>query len=91
MYSVDWRNPKSAFHLSLHISYPNSEDTLRAEGFGLPPGGDIMIHGIRNGWGWLGRLHRLADWTQGCIAVTNREIEEIWKLVPDGAVVEILP
>ena len=58
---------------------------------GVDPGGDIMIHGIRNGLGWLGPLHRAIDWTAGCIAVTNAEIEEIWDAVPDGIVVEIRP
>jgi murein L,D-transpeptidase YafK len=91
IYSVDGRNPKSAFHFSLHLSYPNSADTARASAMGVPPGGDIMIHGIKNGLGWLGSLHRFVDWTQGCVAVTNDEIEEIWDMVPDGIRVEIVP
>ncbi len=90
-YSVDGRNPKSAFHLSLHLSYPNSADTARASAMGVPPGGDIMIHGIKNGLGWLGSLHRFVDWTRGCVAVTNDEIEEIGDMVPDGIRVEIVP
>jgi murein L,D-transpeptidase YafK len=88
-YRVDGRNPRSAFHLSLHISYPDVQDVAAASARGEKPGGDIMIHGLRNGFGWLGPLHRLADWTAGCIAVTDAEIEEIWQTVPDGTPVEV--
>jgi murein L,D-transpeptidase YafK len=91
IYSIDGRNPKSAFHLSLHISYPNAADIKRAKALGVDPGGLIMIHGIKNGLGWIGKLHTLSDWTQGCIAVTDSEIEEIWELVPNGTIVEIVP
>ena len=88
-YRIDGRNANSAFYLSLHISYPDATDTARARSRGKEPGGDIMIHGIRNGLGWLGSLHRRADWTAGCIAVTDSEIKEIWSAVPDGTPVEI--
>lgn len=88
-YRIDWRNPNSIAHLSLHISYPNAEDSARAAAEGVPPGGNIMIHGIANGWGFLGSLHRLRDWTDGCIAVTNAEMQEIWSLVPDGTPIVI--
>lgn len=88
-YEIDWRNPNSIAHLSLHISYPDAEDRARAAAEGLPPGGNIMIHGIANGWGFLGGLHRLRDWTDGCIAVTNAEMQEIWSLVPDGTPIVI--
>ncbi len=84
-YVIDWRNPRSQYHLSLHISYPNKADIERARELGVPPGGDIMIHGLKDGQ----RLE--TDWTQGCIAVTNEEMNEIWALVPDGTVVEINP
>jgi len=90
-YIIDGRNPNSAFHKSLHISYPSELDVLRARALGKPPGGDIMIHGIKNGLGWVGRLHTASDWTQGCIAVTDDDIEEIWASVPDGTPVEITP
>jgi murein L,D-transpeptidase YafK len=90
-YRLDWRNPNSRFHLSLHISYPDDADRARAAGAGVPPGGDIMIHGLRNGLGWIGKLHRFVDWTDGCIALTNREIEEIWRAVDDGTPIEIRP
>lgn len=90
-YVIDKRNAASEYHLSLHISYPNDDDRRRAAKLGMPPGGDIMIHGLPNGKGWLGPSHRLYDWTLGCVAVTNEEIEEIWKLVPVGTPVEIRP
>lgn len=73
-YIIDSRNNKSRYHLSLHISYPGSKDIQRAKALGVSPGGNIMIHGIMNGFGWLGRFHRWIDWTKGCIAVTNSEI-----------------
>ena len=88
-YRIDARNPRSAFHLSLHISYPDARDTATAVTRGEKPGGDIMIHGIRNGLGWLGTFHRWADWTAGCVAVTVAEMEEVWRVVPDGTSVEI--
>ena len=90
-YVIDFRKRDSAFHRALHISYPNSEDVRRAQSRGVSPGGQIMIHGLRNGLGGLGELHRLRDWTDGCIAVTNSEIEEIWAAVPDGTPIEIRP
>lgn len=91
LYFIDKHDPNSSFHWSLHISYPSASDRERARRDGVRPGGDIMIHGIKNGLGFIGRLHRFADWTQGCIALTNPEIEEIYKAVPDGTPVEIRP
>lgn len=90
-YIIDYRKADSSFHKALHISYPSEADTLQAKARGVNPGGFIMVHGIRNGLGAIGRLHRLADWTNGCIAVTNAEIEEIWRAVPDGIPIEIRP
>ena len=90
-YIIDSRNSNSDYHLSLHISYPNEKDKMRAKELGVSPGGDIMIHGIKNGLGWVGALHAGIDWTQGCIAVANEEMEEIYKLVPNGTIVEIRP
>ncbi|MGD0890822.1 MAG: L,D-transpeptidase family protein [Terracidiphilus sp.] len=90
-YVIDARNAASEYHLSLHVSYPNAEDRNRAAKLGVAPGGDIMIHGLPNGKGWIGGGHRMYDWTLGCVAVTNEEIEEIWKLVPVGTPVEIRP
>ena len=79
------------YHLSLHISYPNKADKAQAEAKNESPGGDIMIHGLPNGFGFISRAHLLYDWTEGCIAVTNKEIEEIWHMVTDGTPIEILP
>jgi murein L,D-transpeptidase YafK len=90
-YFIDSRNKDSRYHLSLHISYPNEKDKKRAKELGVSPGGDIMIHGIKNGFSWVGDSHSEIDWTKGCIAVTDEEIEEIEKLVPNGTVVEIRP
>ena len=90
-YVIDSKNPQSMFHLSLHISYPSAADRLRAEKLHAPAGGAIMIHGLANQFAYLGPLHRQTDWTDGCVAVTNAEIEEIWKLVPVGTKVEIRP
>ena len=90
-YVLDSKNPHSVFHLAMHISYPNSSDRERALKEGAAPGGSIMVHGIKNGLGWLGRLHRLVDWTDGCIALTNAEMDQFWKLVPEGTPIEIRP
>jgi len=91
LYVIDSRNQASRFHRALHISYPNEADKERARKLSLDPGGDIMIHGIQNGLGWVGASQRLIDWTDGCIAVTDEQIEEIWRLVPNGTPVEIRP
>ncbi len=90
-YVIDWRLEESAFHRALHISYPNSEDVRRARERGVDPGGAIMIHGLPNNLAIIGSVHTVVDWTDGCIAVTNAEIEEIWRLVRDGVPIEILP
>ncbi len=90
-YTIVSRNRHSDYHLSLRISYPNEKDVRRAKELGVSPGGDIMIHGIKNGLSWVGGFHTKIDWTEGCIAVTNNEMEEIARLVPDGTPVEIRP
>jgi len=90
-HTIVGRNPKSAFHKSLRISYPNAADRERARREGVDPGGDIMIHGLPNGQGDVGAAHTQSDWTEGCIAGTDQEIEEIWRLVPDGTPVRINP
>ena len=91
IYTIDSRNKDSQYHLSLRISYPNEKDKIRARELGVSPGGDIMIHGIKNGLSWVGDLHAGVDWTKGCIAVSDEEIEEIDRLVPTGTIVEIRP
>ncbi len=90
-YIIDSHNKRSRYHRSLHISYPNEKDRKRAEELGVSPGGDIMIHGIKKGFSWVGDAHTEVDWTQGCIAVTDEEIEEIARLTPNGTIVEIRP
>ena len=90
-YIIDSRNSNSGYHLSLHISYPNEIDRRRAKELGVSPGGNIMIHGIKNGLSWVGAYHAEVDWTKGCIAVTDQEMEEIYRLVPNGTTVEIRP
>jgi murein L,D-transpeptidase YafK len=91
LYVIDSKNARSRFHLALHVSYPNAADRARARKAGVDPGGAIMIHGLESKYAWLGSLHRNVDWTDGCIAVTNAEIEEIWRLIDIGTPVEIKP
>lgn len=90
-YKIDLRNPHSQFHLSLRVSYPNAQDREWARLHHVDPGGAIMIHGLPSAYAYLGAEHRKTDWTDGCIAVTNEEIEEIWAMVQIGATVEIRP
>jgi murein L,D-transpeptidase YafK len=92
-YILDWRNPRSLYHKSIHVSYPNAEDAASARVRGLDPGGMIMIHGRPN---YIDSPRILAeydnrDWTNGCIAVKNAEMDEIWKAVRDGTPIRILP
>lgn len=91
IYAIDYRNPHSDYHLALHISYPSPEDEARAAARGVPAGYDIMIHGLPNGHGWIDTFGHWKDWTAGCIALTDDEIEELWRVTPDGTPVEIRP
>ncbi|MBS1813524.1 MAG: L,D-transpeptidase family protein [Acidobacteria bacterium] len=88
-YRITEHNSHSDYHLSLRVSYPTPEQQRTAAQAGIQPGGDIMVHGIANGFGWIGPLQRMKDWTAGCMAVTDPEIEEIYRSVPDGTVIEI--
>ena len=88
-YRIVAHNPSSAFHLSLRIGYPTPEQIAAAAKRGVDAGGDIMIHGLPNDRGWIGSRHTQFDWTEGCVAVTNREIEWLYKAVADGTPVEI--
>jgi len=90
-YTIDARSAESHYHKAFHISYPNSEDKRRAAKLGVSPGGAVMIHGLPNGKGYLGSMHRMYDWTLGCVALTDEEIDELWNLVPVGTPVEIRP
>lgn len=91
VYRIDAKNAHSHYHLALHVSYPDAKDRERARKLGVSPGGDIMIHGLPDRYAYLGLLQSKYDWTDGCIAVSNSEIEEIWKLVPVETPVEIRP
>jgi murein L,D-transpeptidase YafK len=91
VFRIDFRNPQSKYHKSLHISYPDAAHVQRANAMGVLAGGDIMIHGLPPAYAKLGAAHSQYDWTNGCIAVTDAEIEEIWRAVPDGAVIQIKP
>jgi murein L,D-transpeptidase YafK len=88
-YVIDFRKADSAYHLSLHISYPNAADRAASLKMGVPTGGAIFIHGLPNAYPLS--IAPKVDWTQGCIALDNAEIEEIWRLVPDGTAVMIVP
>ena len=92
IYTINSRNPNSGYHKNLGISYPNAADIANAAKLGKPAGGDIKIHGLRNGSAaYIGKSHHLKDWTAGCIAVTNTEIDELYKTVKHNAVIEIFP
>jgi murein L,D-transpeptidase YafK len=91
VYLLDSRNPHSQFYKSIHISYPNASDRAAARQKGVSPGGDVFVHGLPNGYRYVGAAHRLKDWTDGCIAVTDQEMDEIWLAAPDGTPIEIRP
>lgn len=90
-YTISAKNPNSSYHKNLGISYPNASDLVAARKLGKPAGGHIKIHGMRNGFGFLSRFHRLMDWTYGCLAVTNAEVDELYEHTPVGTPIEILP
>lgn len=91
LYRIDGRNPESEYHLSLHVSYPNAVDRARAGLWGKQPGGNIMIHGLPPGYESVGVEHTQHDWTDGCIAVTDREMDQLWRAVPDGTPIDLKP
>ncbi|RJS94491.1 murein L,D-transpeptidase family protein [Salinisphaera sp. Q1T1-3] len=86
-YTLDWRNPDSRFYRSLHVSYPDQADRDQAAALGVPPGSNIMIHGQPG----YDDVPRSGDWTNGCIAVSNHAIDDIWARVPDGTPIHIYP
>lgn len=90
-YYISDKNSNSGYHKNLSISYPNSVDIKNAKKYGKSTGGDIKIHGIKNGFGGIGKFHRWIDWTKGCIAITDEEIDELFKLVKIGTPIEINP
>lgn len=90
-YFLDYKKSDSSFYKAIHISYPNMENQTKAKERGVNPGGLIMIHGQKNGLGWLSWISQNFNWTNGCIAVTNKEMDEIWNLMKVGAPIEIQP
>lgn len=90
-YTVDSKIEHSQFYRALHLSYPSAADRERAKKMGVSPGGDVEVHGLGEKYGWVGAAHREYDWTDGCVAVTNQEIDEIWPMVAVGTAVEIRP
>ncbi len=91
LYFVDRKVPNSTFYKALHLSYPSPADRAHAKRLGLSPGGDVEIHGLGAKFGFIGAAHRLHDWTDGCIALTNEEIDEIYPQIAVGTPVEIKP
>ena len=90
-YRLGYKNLKSRFYKSIHISYPNRKDRANAKRLGVKPGGDIMIHGQKNGWEWATPLAQLFSWTNGCIALSNKDMDKIWMRVDPGIPIEIRP
>jgi murein L,D-transpeptidase YafK len=91
VYSINDKNPNSDFHKNLGISYPDKYDNENAKRLGKPPGGNVKIHGLRNKTGFIGKFQRWYDWTSGCVAVTNQEIDELYNAVEIGTRIEIIP
>jgi murein L,D-transpeptidase YafK len=90
-YRLDYKNPNSKFYKSIHISYPNAKDRANARRLGVDPGGDIMIHGQKNGWQWASPLVQLFPWTDGCVALSDRDMDRVWMSVDPGTPIEIRP
>ena len=90
-YILDYKNLNSKFYKSIHISYPNAKDRENSRLLGVNPGGDIMIHGLANGWEWVGSFGKFFLWTNGCIAMSNRDIDRVWAAVDPGTPIEIRP
>ncbi|RYG10111.1 MAG: hypothetical protein EOO07_22715 [Chitinophagaceae bacterium] len=91
IYTINDRNPNSGYHKNLGVSYPNNIDREKAKQLGKSPGGDIKIHGLRNGLGFIKKLHRAFNWTNGCIALTDNEVDELYTAVVTNAKIEIRP
>lgn len=91
VFHIDYKNPDSKYHMALHISYPDAAHIAKSRAVHVKPGGDIMIHGLPKAYADLGAKHAQYDWTEGCIAVTNVEIDEIWRAVPPGSPILIKP
>ena len=90
-YMLDYKNVNSKFYKSIHVSYPNAEDRAKARKLGVSPGGEIMIHGQANGWEWATLAVQLFSWTDGCIALSNKDMDQVWAAVIPGTPIEIRP
>ena len=88
-YTLDFKKADSSYYRAIHISYPSAKDKENAKKLGINPGGAIMLHGQPNGWGWLSFIRQRFNWTSGCIAVSNRDMDEIWRLIKPGTPIEI--
>ncbi|SHO57523.1 L,D-transpeptidase family protein [Vibrio quintilis] len=88
-YTLDYKKEDSSFYRAMHISYPNAQDIANARRAGVSPGGLIMVHGQKNGFGRLGHVAQRFNWTDGCIALTNREMDEFMALVKVGTTIRI--
>lgn len=91
LYTLDYKNINSDFYKSIHISYPNEQDRRIAKQSGIDPGGNIMIHGQKNGYGWPEIISQNVNWTKGCIALSNSDMDKIWNAVQIGTPIRILP
>lgn len=91
IYYINDKNHNSSYYKNLGISYPNQSDLKHSKKLGKPVGDGIKIHGLKNGFGYIGKLHRWMDWTAGCIAITNQEIDELYNSVKIGSRIEIKP
>jgi murein L,D-transpeptidase YafK len=90
-YTLEWKNSNSKFYKSIRVSYPNAEDRAKAERLGVDPGGDIMVHGQANGWQWASPLLQFFSWTDGCVALSNKNMDKVWESVEPGTPIEIRP
>ena len=90
-YTLDYKNANSAYYKSIHISYPNAKDRENARKRGVDPGGHIMVHGQRNGYEVFSVFAQLFNWTNGCIALSNRDMDVVWQTVNPGTPIEIRP
>lgn len=90
-YVLDYKKADSAYYKAIHVSYPNENDVSLAKARSMNPGGQIMIHGQKNGLGWLSFISQRMDWTQGCVALANDDMDTVWNLIEAGTKIEILP
>jgi murein L,D-transpeptidase YafK len=90
-YTLDYKKTDSAFYRAIHISYPNTKDAASAQSRGVKPGGQVMIHGQKNGLGWLSFISQHFNWTNGCVALSNEDMDIVWSQVKEGTPIEILP